>query len=225
VARSVRTFDVFDTLIARRSVEPHCVLERLEARAGLPGLAAVRLAADRQLWAAGQPFSLADLWRETGRALGLDGPTTSRLMDLEVQLEHEEVIPIADNLALVRDGDLLISDTYLPADIVWSLLHKAGLKRQVALVVSNDGKSRGWIWPEVLRIVTVAQHLGDNRHADGQSAAAAGVPAALTTLAQRSPVERLLAERGLAALANLVREARLGCTFPTTDPRGARHGS
>jgi hypothetical protein len=219
MARAVRTFDVFDTLIARRSVEPQRVLERLEARAGLPGLAAARLDADRRLWAAGRPFTLADLWRETGRALGLDAATTARLLDLEIQLEHDEVIPVADHLALVQDGDVLVSDTYLPADVVWSLLGRAGLTRQVALVLSNDGKSRGWLWPELLRTLTIRGHLGDNPHSDGQSPAAAGVPAALTTLAQRSPVERLLTERGWPALAHLAREARLACPFPAAEPR------
>jgi hypothetical protein len=50
--RALKTFDVFDTRIARRSVEPRIVLEKLEARAGIRGLAPARTAADRALMAA-----------------------------------------------------------------------------------------------------------------------------------------------------------------------------
>jgi hypothetical protein len=56
VPQPIRGFDVFDTLIARRSVEPRRVLCRLEQRAGLPGLAAARLAADARLGARGRPY-------------------------------------------------------------------------------------------------------------------------------------------------------------------------
>jgi predicted HAD superfamily hydrolase len=145
VARLINTFDVFDTLIARRGVEPRCVLDRLQSRGQLPGLAAARLATDRQLWAQGKPYSLHDIYQEVRCLLSLDEPSADRLLQLEIELEHDEVIPIAENLEQVQDGDLLISDTYLPAEVVVSLLRRAGLDRRVAIVVSNDGKSRGWI--------------------------------------------------------------------------------
>src|SRR5262249_1488323 len=140
MARAINSFDVFDTLIARRSVEPRRVLEKLEGRAGLPGLAAARLAADRLLGARGQPYGPNEIWQEVGRTLALDPATIDRLLALEIQIEHEEVIPIAENLALVRDGDVLVSDTYLAADVVLSLLRRAGLERLVTIVSSNDGK-------------------------------------------------------------------------------------
>jgi len=46
--RAVNSFDVFDTLIARSGVEPRGVLDWLESRAGVAGLAEARLQADRQ---------------------------------------------------------------------------------------------------------------------------------------------------------------------------------
>jgi hypothetical protein len=187
--QAVNGFDVFDTLIARRSVEPHRVLRRLEAHTGLMGLAAARLAADRHLGARGQPYTLRDIWNAVAAITGLDAATTDRLLDLEIRLEHDEVIPIAENLAQVRDGDLLVSDTYLPPDIVRSLLRRAGLQRQVALVVSNDGKFTGRVWPRLLAAVAIRQHLGDNPHSDGRTPSAAGIPAVIYTGAQRTPVE------------------------------------
>jgi hypothetical protein len=94
--RAVNSFDVFDTLIARRCVEPTGALHQLEARTGLPGLAAARLNADRRLYARGQPFGLRDLWQEVRLALRLDPAPVGQLMELEIRIEHEEVVPVAD---------------------------------------------------------------------------------------------------------------------------------
>jgi hypothetical protein len=213
VARPLNSFDVFDTLIARRSVEPDGVLRKLEDRAGLPGLAAARLAADRNLGSRGQPYQLHDIWQEVGRVLGLESASIRRLQEQEIGLEHDEIIPIAENLALVQDGDLLVSDTYLPAEVVLSLLRHAGLNQRVALVVSNDGKFRGSLWAELLAKISIRQHFGDNPHSDGRTPSAAGIPAVIYTGAGRTAVERYLTEQGCEPLANLVREVRLANPF------------
>ncbi len=214
MSQLVNSFDVFDTLIARRSVEPRLVLKQLEAHAGVPGLAAVRVAADQQLGSQGQPHQLADIWQEVRRVMGVDAATTDRLHQLEIQLEHDEVIPIVENLAQVRDGDVLVSDTYLPAEVVLSVLRRAGLERTVALVVSNDGKFRGWIWPKLLAKFPIRQHFGDNLHSDGKTPSAAGIKAIIYTGAKRSPIEQFLVDQGWAALANLSREVRLANPIP-----------
>jgi hypothetical protein len=219
VLRSINSFDVFDTLIARRSVEPVRVLHQLEARAALPGLTAARQTADQRLGSRGQPYQLSDLWHEVQHVLGLEAVATARLLEWEIQLEHDEVIPIAENLALVQDGDLLVSDTYLPPDVVRSLLRKAGLDKRVAVVVSNDGKYRGWLWPQLLRQVALGQHFGDNPHSDGRTPSAAGLKAVIYTGARRSRVEDFLLEHGYEPLANLVREVRLA------NPHGESHAA
>jgi hypothetical protein len=202
---------VFDTLIARRGVEPRCVLDQLESRAGLPGLAAARLAADQKLWALGQPYSLADIWREVRGTLGLDQASADRFMALELQLEHDQVIPIAENLALVEHGVLLVSDTYLSAEVVRSLLRQAGFGLRVALVVSNDGKSRGWIWPQLLQRVAITQHLGDNPNSDGKTAVSAG---ASRRSSRSSPSARPLNNSWPSAVGRRLPTWRAKCAWP-----------
>ncbi len=215
----IRSFDVFDTLIARRCVEPARLLEQLEVEAGIPGLAIARQNADRHLWGLGRPYVLRDLWHEVGRSLGMDGIATERLLQLEVRLEHDEAIPITANLAQVQDGDILVSDTYLPADIVRSLLCRCGLDKQVSVVVSNDGKFRGWVWPKLLAQTGVRHHLGDNPQSDGHTPTTAGIQTALYSGARRSRVEKWLAESGWEPLANLVREVRLANPLPPSRPQ------
>lgn len=70
MAAVVGSFDIFDTLLARRRSDSREVFLQLEARAGPPGLAVARLDADRRLGGCGQPYKLQDIWREVGRALG-----------------------------------------------------------------------------------------------------------------------------------------------------------
>jgi hypothetical protein len=210
----VNSFDVFDTLVARRCVTPRRLLEVLERQSGLPGLAAARLAADAALGAAGKPYDLRAIWREVSRATGISPDAAERLEKQELQLEHEQVIPVAENLALVRDGDLLVSDTYLPAEQVLSLLRRAGLKRVVTLVASNDGKFTGRVWPELLARMAIHEHLGDNPHSDGKMPSEAGIRAVIYTGSGLSAAERFLAERGREALALLAREVRLANPFP-----------
>jgi hypothetical protein len=216
---TVNTFDVFDTLIARRSVHPRAFLGQLDVRTRRLRLASARIAADERLWNIGEPYLLADIWREVGSALSLDDATIAQLMALELDLEHEEVIPIAQNLALVKDGDLLVSDTYLPREVVFSLLRQAGLQRTVTLITSNYGKSRGTIWRQIQNQVTVREHLGDNLHSDGKTPTEAGIRAVIYVGARFTPEEERLAEHGWLSLARLVREVRLANPFPTTLPR------
>lgn len=216
---SVNTFDVFDTLIARRCIEPRRLLTLLEMRAGLPGLANARQAADRMLGAFGKPYVLRDMWREVARTMGLDIATAERLLALEVEMEHEQVIPVVENLNLVKHGDLLVSDTYLPREVVLSLLRRVGLTCVVGLEVSNDGKFRGRVWPELLRRLSVREHLGDNHHSDGRTPSESGMRAVITTAAQVQLVERVLIERGWEFLAQLVREVRLANPYPPSRGR------
>ena len=221
MSRSVKSYDVFDTLIARRSYDPRAVLAELEIRAGVPGLAQARLAADRKLGALGMPYTLRDMWQEVGRALHLSDHTVDQLYHREIRLEHEQVIPIVDNMSLVNDGDLLVSDTYLPPEEVMSLVRTAGLEKTVALITSNDGKFRGWIWPKLLDNLSIQEHFGDNVHSDGKTPSEAGIKAIIYTGTKRTSIEQFLVDQGWNSLANLIREIRLANPFSPSRPRSA----
>jgi len=98
---------------------------------------------------------------------------------------------------------------YLSPDDIRGLLSKAGFARQVSLVVSSDGKRSGRVWPEVLKIFALGEHLGDDAHTDVRSPSQAGVRCRRTDVAKPSPIENVLLEIGLQDLAALAREARL----------------
>ena len=142
---SVNSFDVFDTLIARRCIHPHIVFADLEAANGITGFARHRIEAEQAV--TGPQMTLDHIYAELGRRLGLTNQATAEHRRAEIDAELAQVIPINENLARVNHGDLLLSDMYLPEPVIRSLLEKAGLDRRVGLIVSADGKRSGRIWP------------------------------------------------------------------------------
>ncbi|WP_377298443.1 hypothetical protein [Rhizobium sp. SGZ-381] len=203
----VRTFDVFDTLIARRCIEPAGIFALIEERSGLKGFAAARRKAEANVLAG--PHDLDVIYAELANLLSVEPLKLAAVKALEVDVEKEQVIPIAENMARVRHGDVLISDMYLGATHIRSLLDRAGLSARVGLVVSNDGKKTGRIWPQIAQNLRVEEHLGDNEHSDVKMPASFQIAARLTRLDKPTAIEGVLINLGLRQLAELCREARL----------------
>lgn len=203
----VRTFDVFDTLIARRCIEPAGIFAIIEERSGLKGFAAARRKAEANVLAG--PHDLDVIYAELATLLGVEPVKLAALKALELDVEKQQVIPIAENIARVRHGDVLISDMYLGATHIRSLLDRAGLSAKVGLVVTNDGKKTGRIWPEIAENLRIEEHLGDNEHSDVKMPSSFRISARLTRLDKPSTVESVLINLGLRQLAELCREARL----------------
>ncbi len=203
----LRTFDVFDTLIARRCIEPAVVFAIVEERAEIAGFAAARALAEAAL--AHQPYTLSEIYAKLPDFLAVGEEQLRRLETLELAVEGENVIPIAQNIAAVADGDLLVSDMYLAPDVIRSLLHRAGFRKRVALLVTANGKSSGRVWPELLHSLDIVEHLGDNLHSDNLMPRRFGIEARHVTCSQPNVVEKTLLDVGLRDLALTCRQARL----------------
>lgn len=217
----VRSFDVFDTLIARRCIEPLRVFELVEERAGVPGFARARREAELSVLRLG-PFDLDTIYAALPGFLAVPETELARLRDLEVRVELEQTIPVAEHLAEVSAGDVLVSDMYLGPRIIRELLAKAGLERELALVVTNGGKHTGEIWPELAAAVEVVEHLGDNQRSDVETPTEHGIAARRTTRHQPTEIERWLIGSGLPQVGQLCRELRLGTWSPDPDVRAAQ---
>ena len=66
------------------------------------------------------------IYDELVRLLNLTSAERARIMELAVELELDSVIPIADNINLLNVDTLLISDMYLPLNVIQLALEKAG---------------------------------------------------------------------------------------------------
>ena len=162
--RTVRSFDIFDTLIARNCIEPHVIFSRIEALTQHAGFAADRRAAEQRV--SNRAYTLDDIYDELMKVRCWTQDERDHAQAAEIFLELEAVIPVAENMAQVRDGDVAVSDMYLPESVIRMLLKKAGLDKEIGMVVSAHGKRSGEIWPHLLANYHIEQHVGDNKIAD-----------------------------------------------------------
>lgn len=205
--RRVRSFDLFDTLVARRCIQPHRIFEIAEQRLAAPGFAAQRIAAEAEL-AQGE-YGLRQIYDTLGARWPAFAPRIEDAMRLELAIERENLFPIAEHVAEVEAGDLVVSDMYLPRPFVASLLRDTAGLRHATLVLTARGKRSGRVWPALRRHHEIREHLGDNPTTDQRSPQAAGIPARLTSVAAPTPDETAVAAQGLPRLAEAMREARL----------------
>ena len=203
----VNSFDVFDTLITRRCLQPHQIFDQIGSKIGRSDFTQARIAAEMQL--AGQNYTLSDIYDCLAALWQLTPEQTQALQSQEVATGVENVVPIEENLAKVRHGDLLVSDMYLPEKNIRDLLQAAGLCKRFGLVVSTSGKRDGHIWPKITSHFSISRHLGDNPISDLEMPARFGIAAEHTNLSAPTLVETWLAQQGLKRLALFVREARL----------------
>lgn len=204
----MRSFDVFDTLIARKCVEPEAIFALVENDLGMAGFARMRIEAERRLQ--GREYQIDDIYAQLRQARDLPADTLSFAQERELLHELDQVIPIARHLAQVGDGDVLVTDTYLPTPFIGQLLERAGLRRVVSIVRSADGKATGRIWQALQESVGVGRHLGDNPHSDGEMARRHGIRSTISGTSRPTPLEEHLSRSGYRGIALLARILRLG---------------
>lgn len=88
------------------------------------------------------------------------------LKNAELEAEKSVVFPIVENMKRVKDGDILVSDMYLPEQMIRCLLQVCGFKKEVTIFVTPRGKSDGTVWRDVLSRYSVTLHVGDNYKSD-----------------------------------------------------------
>jgi hypothetical protein len=204
---TVNSFDVFNTLIARRCADPRALRARIAEEFGLPDFPELRHQAEIRV--EHREYGLDDIYAEMVDGLGVRPDIADALKRAETEAELANVIPIAEHLAQVQAGDLLVSDMYLGAEMVRRLLDRAGLTAEASLVVTANGKRSGSVWPQLLQRFDIARHLGDDPKTDIASPQAFGIQAMQTSAAAFSDYEKYLEQQGLGQLALWVREARL----------------
>jgi hypothetical protein len=219
--RFVHCWDVFDCLIARRCVHPNGIFDLMGRTLG-EGFTADRLRAEINVRAAKQEVSLADIYDELQIANHWTPGERQRALDLEIGVEFENVIPISENLSRVRDGDILVSDMYLPSEIIMGLLRAAGLNKDVTLFVSNNGKGDGSMWRRLNRQFRILKHTGDNLRSDLLRPLLHGIPARLTEASAETLWERVLRCNGVPALSAYIREMRLRITHDQETSRAVQ---
>lgn len=198
----MNSFDVFDTLLARRYITSDPIWDHIEERYSIPGFATARKFADTGA------RNLYEIYDELVNTNVIDASSRDQLFDLELRLEKEIIFPVQENIDRVSDGDILISDMYLPASAILELVRTVGLTKQVTLYQSNGDKSQGSVYKK-FQDVKPDVHLGDNRHSDYDQAQANGVNSEWYPGTGLNGYESQFNERNMTYTALLCREVRL----------------
>ncbi|MDZ5460614.1 hypothetical protein [Azohydromonas lata] len=205
--RRHHSFDIFDTLVARRCIEARNIFLEVENEVRLHGFANLRVQAE--LAVAAGPHTLDDIYAVLVRQFGFDAEVAEYLKGREIEAEICNAIGIRESLDAVEHGDVLVTDMYLPRWVILKILDKAGLRKKVGLVISSAGKRTGEIWPKLGAVLALEQHAGDNPHSDVKSPLGCGVFAEHVVSSNLSAYENFLRQNGFELLARLMREVRL----------------
>jgi predicted HAD superfamily hydrolase len=198
----MNSFDVFDTLIARRFLKTNSVWQQMAHEFKLDNFEHVRPGPDDGT------RSFEEIYTELVRQGLIPADIKRSLMQREIELEIANCYGIKQNMDRVSDGDLLISDMYLPAPVILQMVRSAGMNKQVSIYQSNRDKGTGKIWT-VLQPNPPGVHLGDNEYSDYRRARDYGLHSELYTGSNYTELEKTLYTNQLFYLAHLVREIRL----------------
>jgi predicted HAD superfamily hydrolase len=121
----MNSWDCFDTLVARRFFHPHSIFEEVERISGCKGFVKLRKSFEKT-----GNLTYKEIYDQI----------TDVDPDLEFNLELEHCFGIPENINKVKDGDIIISDMYLSESQVRKILENCGLKKDVKIIVTLDGK-------------------------------------------------------------------------------------
>ena len=191
----LKTWDIFDTLIARRCIASVNVFKIMEQVTKIAGFTNVRLFAERNLINRGENYTLDDIYKEFLNITDATPQLCDNLKKLECDTEIEQAIPITENILQVKSGDILISDMYLPEKIIRKMLEKCGLIVPVEIVITSNGKSSGRIWKQIAAQNQFVFHIGDNEISDIKNPRDVGFDSVLTTLSRPNTFENFLLKK------------------------------
>ncbi len=181
----VITFDIFDTLITRLCYMPDDVfrlMSRLienKTNKEVDFLKLRKAAEQKANEKYGDFTNIHKIYEMLPAVSDFNEAESEELKQLEIKLEFELCVPRKDVLEifnhLIEAGKkvILISDMYLPYDIVEKMLYKCGYSGYTDIWISCDKgkrKDRDTIWDEFLDLYGDKQtiHIGDNPHSDYQ---------------------------------------------------------
>lgn len=208
----LKTWDIFDTLIARRCVFPHGVFQIVEQVSKVKGFTQARMMAERNISDNNPNYNLDDIYEQFQKNTGATKNICDALKKLECDVEFDQSIPITENIRQVKAGDVLISDMYLPETFIRKLLEKAGLFVPVEILITSGGKASGRIWKQLAKQKEFVFHIGDNQNTDVKNPRLVGFESALSILSDPNKIEQYLLQRDFNFGAYL-REIRLRNPF------------
>lgn len=176
----VISFDVFDTLIMRKTLYPSDVFEIVENRGKQLGICTdgfkeYRYKIEMDVFSEGG--NIYDIYNQLQKNLGLTDEQKRELLKMELRMEknnlirREKMVEIFKYAVQCGKPVYLVSDMYLPKDIVEDFLKNLGIIDYQKVYVSCEykkNKNMGLfnVFKEEVRAKSYL-HIGDNVYSDG----------------------------------------------------------
>ena len=181
------SFDVFDTLLLRRTLYPADVFCLTELRARQAGFEVKEFEAARKRAEQTCPYADMDaIYEYLEDWYDWDEETTNIIRDIELGVEKDVLVPRSEVVDLLRYAQqekkhvILTSDMYLPEPVLWDLLEEKGITGFDRILVSCDCKKakQTGLYEELTALCGTSEeilHIGDNAAADGLACEAAHI--------------------------------------------------
>ncbi len=212
---AVVSFDVFDTLLVRKTLRPDDVFELAELRGRAAGYPAGSFAGvRREAVLSCRGGTIYDIYNHIRDVLGWSEETAAAMLELELKVEADVMIPRTEVAELLdfalSEGKtvVLTEDTYLPEPLFRRLLAEKGIRSYDRLLVSRDARcpDRAGLFGELRRLAAdpgTVLHIGDDTDAGLCAASRCGIraeriPSAAALAAARGWAESVRTAKTLA---------------------------
>jgi hypothetical protein len=201
--RSVNSFDIFDTLLARAVPDPLDIYTIIEKTYPYSNFRELRHKAHVQ-----SNNTIDSIYEQFKYLTGESDEAIENLRKYELEIEMKNTIPIVSNISKIKDGDILVSDMYLTHGQIMKLVEHHNINKNITLYVQPDGKSSGRIWGQLLAEYKILSHMGDNIHSDIAMANRHGIETVYTEIYKFTHLESSLVKIDFN-LCKLLRTFRL----------------
>ena len=184
-AIKVIAFDIFDTLLCRPLLDPEAtksiVAERLGGEVGWLYLQNRPIAEDQARIAAGRDIGMKDIYKSLGRLTNFSNETLSDIRSLEEEVEKASLVLRSGADELFRQAlatgkpVVLISDMFLPKEVIEKCLQNNGINGWSNLFLSNEiglrkdtGNLYDFVFSHYRIIPSEMIMIGDNERSDVQ---------------------------------------------------------
>lgn len=163
---TVNSFDVFDTILGRSITDTQTsdIFDIIEKNFPFSNFAELRRHA--QMVAASKHtdilMTFEQIYDEFQQLVtSIDVPTRLRLQRYEIDCLMNNTYLIQRNYQLVRDGDILISNSYFNSSVLSRILKHVGFTKVVNMhVFARDKLNKGMKWSQLTKLYHVHSHTG-----------------------------------------------------------------
>lgn len=164
--KKVNSWDLWDTLISRCVIEPTIIFGIMEVLSGKIEFKKKRIEAEKKSRIDSNETNLDRIYD----FMEYSNQDIQYLKALEIELEKKLAVPIVENISKFQGSDIIISDMYLPKNVLLDILDKFAISiKPINFFLSNEinlTKKDGELFQYVSEKLYIIRHTGDNKISD-----------------------------------------------------------